>query len=271
MRELVYADDTLLLDANPDIIQNLMACIEECGQHYGLSLNWQKVEVMRVRSAAHVINSEGVAVKEKSSLIYLGTQLSADGRSGVELSRRLGAARQDFNVLGAIWSHSTLSRTQKVRIFSTCVVAKLTYALFAACLNQAERRRIDGFQAQCLRKIYRVPHSYISRISNSTVLSMAGQPPLSEQICKQQMIFMGKLARRPGTDPVRLSVFEPDSFDLRAPSGPRKRGRPRQSWGNMVMNNCLRVAGTPARLAAYFRPEGGAARAWASAVQSCRI
>ena len=164
-------------------------------------------------------------------------------------------------MLGAIWSHSTLSRTQKVRIFSACVVAKLTYALFAACLNQAERRRIDGFQAQCLRKIYRVPPSYIST---------AGQLPLSEQICKQQMLFMGKLARRPGTDPVRLSVFEPDSFDLRAPSGPRKRGRPRQSWGNMVMNNCLRVAGTPARLAAYFRPEGGAARAWASAVQSWR-
>eukprot|EP00959_Pyramimonas_sp_CCMP1952_P161994 3387101-Pyramimonas_sp.AAC.1 len=61
---------------------------------------------MRVRSAAHVINSEGVSVKEKSSLIYLGTQLSADGRSGVELSQRLGAARQDFNVLGAIWSHT---------------------------------------------------------------------------------------------------------------------------------------------------------------------
>eukprot|EP00959_Pyramimonas_sp_CCMP1952_P178258 3726358-Pyramimonas_sp.AAC.1 len=30
---------------------------------------------------------------------------------------------------------------------------------------------------------------------------------------------------------------------MRAPSGPRKRGWPRQSWGNTVMNNCLRVAG----------------------------
>eukprot|EP00959_Pyramimonas_sp_CCMP1952_P047317 987595-Pyramimonas_sp.AAC.1 len=62
-----------------------------------------------------------------------------------------------------------------------------------------------------------------------------------------------------------MSVFEPDSIDIRSPSGPRKRGRPRQNWGNMVMNNCLRVAGSAARLADDFRPEGGAARAWASA------
>eukprot|EP00959_Pyramimonas_sp_CCMP1952_P110691 2315784-Pyramimonas_sp.AAC.1 len=35
-RELVHADDTLRIDSDPDIIEDLMNCIEICGSHYGL-------------------------------------------------------------------------------------------------------------------------------------------------------------------------------------------------------------------------------------------
>ena len=226
VRELVYADDTLLLDANPDVVQELMSCVEECGKQYGLSLNWSKVEMMRVRSNAHVVNSVGEIVREKEALVYLGTQLSSDGRCGSELSRRIGAAKQDFKVLDSIWSHATLSRHRKVKIFKACVVSKLCYCIFAACLNKSERKRLDGFQARCLRKIYRIQPSYYSRVSNSAVLSIAGERPLSEAIAKQQMVFLGKLARRPGNDPVRSSVLQPGGIELQTPTGTRKRGRP---------------------------------------------
>ena len=36
-------------------------------------------------------------------------------------------------------------------IFDSCVVTRLMYGLQSAWLNQAERRRIDGFHARCLR------------------------------------------------------------------------------------------------------------------------
>ena len=148
------------------------------------------------------------------------------------------------------------------------MVSKLCYCIFAACLNQSERKRLDGFQARCLRKIYRISPSYYSRVSNSAVLSITGERPLSEAIAKDQMVFLGKLARRPGNDPVRSSVFQPGGIELRMPTGTRKRGRPRQMWGNMVLNNCMKVAGSRARLADFFRPEAGAAAAWEAAVRS---
>merc|ERR1712060_550288 len=95
---------------------------------------------------------------------------------------------------------------------------------------------------------------------------MAGQRPLSEAIAKRLMIFLGRSAHRPNHDPVRCCVFQQGSLELRRPSGPRKRGRPRQIWGNMVMANCVKVFGSRANIAEYFRPKGGAAQAWKLAV-----
>ena len=162
---------------------------------------------MKVRSNAHLQNGAGDPVQEKESLTYLGTQLASDGRCGSELNRRIGMAKQDFKALKSVWSHSSLSRHRKVAIFNACIVSTLVYCLFAACLNQAERRRIDGFQARCLRSIFRIPSAYISRVSNSAVLSMAGERPLSELIVKRQMIFFGQLAGRAGNDPVTTVGF----------------------------------------------------------------
>ena len=141
------------------------------------------------------------------------------------------------------------------------------YVVFAACLNKAERKRLDSFQNRCLRRICRIPAAYISRVSNATVLHVTGQSKLSDSLARRQMIYMGQLARRPSADPVRSSVFELNTLDLRKAVGPRRRGRPRQTWGHLVWNNCLKVAGSPERLAAYFHPEGGTAYAWEQAVK----
>ena len=268
VRDLVYADDTLLIDSDSSVVQELMRCIEGCGSQYGLSFNWGKLELMKVRTNDDIYNNAGVPIANKSSIVYLGTSLSADGRIGSELSRRLGAATQDFKVLHSIWSHARMSRRRKIQIFNACIVSKLLYSLFAACLNKAERQRLDAFQNRCLRRICRIPHAYYSRVSNAAVLNVAGQDKLSTHLARRQLVFMGQLARRPGSDPVRRSVFEPGTLDLRKLAGARRRGRPRQTWGHLVWKNALEVAGSHARLADYFRQDGGAAREWERAVKA---
>ena len=59
------------------------------------------------------------------------------------------------------WRHSTLHPPQKIRIFQACVVSKLLYCLHTMWLNKAELRKIDGFQAKCLRSILHIPPPYI--------------------------------------------------------------------------------------------------------------
>lgn len=60
-----------------------------------------------------------------------------------------------------------------------CVVSKLLYNLDSLWLLQADLSRLDAFHVQCLRRIYNIPCSYISRISNRDVLSTAKQRTLS--------------------------------------------------------------------------------------------
>ena len=84
------------------------------------------------------------------------------------------------------------------------------------------------------------------------------------------MIYAGRVARRTPNDLVRGAVFKENSVEPLKPSGKLRRGRPRQQWGPMVMANCLKLAGSQAVLADYFRPERGAAKAWERVVRAWR-
>ena len=71
--ELVYADDTLLLDTDPDILYHFMTCIGEAGSQYGLSFNWSKLELLPVRTSATICTPAGERIEEKTSMVYLGS------------------------------------------------------------------------------------------------------------------------------------------------------------------------------------------------------
>ena len=78
--EFVYADDTLVL----------------AGENRGkrrLLLNRDKVEVMPVRCEAAIRKPDGSTVAAKTSLVYLGSVITASGDMAAEIGRRLGAAR----------------------------------------------------------------------------------------------------------------------------------------------------------------------------------
>ena len=94
----MYADDTLLIDSDPALVQEPTRCIEECGMHRGLQLNWRKLELMEVRSDADVVGRDRSPTAAKQSLFGLGTSLAADGRVSTKLSRRIGAAGSDCEV-----------------------------------------------------------------------------------------------------------------------------------------------------------------------------
>ena len=97
--ELVYADDTLVVSCTGEHAQSYMNSISAAGANYGLSFNWQKLEMLTVRCQAQVSKPDGSMVESKDHLVYLGGMLSANGQPGPELDRRLGAARGDFHTL----------------------------------------------------------------------------------------------------------------------------------------------------------------------------
>ena len=174
-------------------------------------------------------------------MVYLGSLLSADGRIEAELSRRLGMAQKDFQILQRVWAHANISKQRKTLIYNACIVSTLLYGLGTAWLNASERRRLDAFNAKCLRKLMGISPSYYSRVSNDTVLRVAKAEKCSTKLLRQQLLLFGKIARMPAGTPLRDILLEPGSCRLRTTQGIRNRGRPRTSWPCAVRAEAVRI------------------------------
>ena len=222
---------------------------------------------MPVRCENTIRKEDGALVKTKSSMVYLGSLLSNDGCIGSELARRSGMAQGGFQTLRRVWSHSKLTRRRKTEIFTACILSKLMYCLHTAYLNKAERRKLDGFQARCMRQIIGVLPSFICRVSNADAFGKANAVTLSNTLLRQQLQLLGAIARRPSDDAVRGLIFQPDTLDLRTSAIPRRRGRPRVTWSAYVWSQAIAAAGSRDRLKDLMQDTKLARRAWSTAVK----
>ena len=74
-------------------------------------------------------------------------------------------------------------------------------------LTKALRDSRDGVQATMLRRLAKIPHPYISRVSNATTRRRCNATRFSIQILRSQLRWLGHILRREPTDPLRLFVF----------------------------------------------------------------
>ena len=63
------------------------------------------------------------------------------------------------------------------------------------------------FKQKCFRKILNIPHSFVSRISNKSVLEQSGRQEISSILTYRQLVLSGKIAALPSTDVRRQCVF----------------------------------------------------------------
>ena len=185
---------------------------------------------MCVNCDIQLTSSGGAAIEAKEYIKYLGATLYSTGKLGGELTKRLGIAWGLFSDFERTWKHSSITTARKLEVFRSVVATKIMHYLNTAWLNKLGRRRLDGFQAHCLRRILHIPHAYVSRVSNTQVLEQAGQPSYTSQLLPNQLLWFGKVGRADDGDVLRTLTLETGS--LRPASGRlrRPRGRPRHEW-----------------------------------------
>ena len=149
--------------------------------------------MMGVRCHPEVFDISGQVIDQKISLQYLGALISADGCIQSEVNRRIGMALVDFKTLAVLWTHSNVSKHDKYKIDMGCVVSKLLYGLQTAWLTKAQRTKLDGFHARCIRRTVGVQHSYWSRVTNVEVLSRVNAIRLSVLLLEQQLVLFAKM------------------------------------------------------------------------------
>ena len=166
--------------------------------------------------------------------VYLDGLLSTSVSARPEVTRRVGEAKGCFKALQKCWSHANISRASKTEIYTACVLSKLLYSLESLWLLQADLCRLDGFHVKCLRQIFSIPSSFISRIPNHEVLKVAGQRPLSSIIHERQVRLYKEIVLLPEQHILRQLTCEPGSSRPRRWSVKRRAGRPKQQWAACV-------------------------------------
>ena len=71
VHDLLYADDTLLIDVYGHNIQKYMDAVIEIGGQYGLLINWKKVGILAIKCETAIYDNEGNDVDNKQSINYL--------------------------------------------------------------------------------------------------------------------------------------------------------------------------------------------------------
>ena len=96
-----------------------------------------------------------------------------------------------------------------------------------------DRSHLNAFQCYCLRRILRIPPSFVSRISNAEVLGRSRQIQYSALLEQRQIRLYQKVQSMPVENMLRRLVCDlngnPKQWHVR-----RSRGRPQQRWAQSV-------------------------------------
>ena len=100
--------------------------------------------------------------------IFLGSKIAADGNCSHEIKRHLLLGRKAMTNLDSILKSRDITLPTKVCIVKAMVFPAVTYGCESWTIKKADRRRIDGFELWCWRRLLRVP--WTAGRSNESIL-----------------------------------------------------------------------------------------------------
>ena len=162
----------------------------------------------------------GETVEIVSDFIFLGSKITADGDCSHEIKRRLLLGRKVRTNLDSILNSRDVTLLTKVRLVKAIVFPVVMYGCESWTIKKTERRRIDGFELWCWRRLLRVP--WTARRSNQSILKETSPGcSLEGLMLKLKLQYFGYLMR------------SADSFEKTLILGKiegRRRGQQRMRW-----------------------------------------
>ena len=133
-------------------LKSLLMKVKVESEKVGLKLNIQKTRIM----ASGPITSWEIDVETVSDFILGGSKITADGDCSHEIKSRLLLQRKVMTNLDSIFKSRDIALPTKVRVVKAMVFPAVMYGCESWTVKKAERRRIDGFELWCWRRLLRV-------------------------------------------------------------------------------------------------------------------
>ena len=140
INNLRYTDDTTLMSKSEQELKSLLMKMKEESEKVGLKLNIQKTKIM----ASGPITSwqiDGDTMETMTDLIFLGSQITADGDCSHEIKRLacLLLRRKATTNLVSILKSRDITLPTKVRLVKAMVFPVVMYGCESWTVKKAER------------------------------------------------------------------------------------------------------------------------------------
>ena len=236
-----YADDTILFSTDNRALNELLRLTENLSAQYGLKLNKDKCVAIPMNNDGDIHFDNAMPLPKNFEATYLGNELNQQVNVKHEILNKLQSVRITWLKMMPYWKASGSNVKWKLRIFNAIIGAKLLYGLETIHLTKALLNKIDAFQVRGLRKILKLPSTFIDRrFTNRNVLDRVSalmfghhhhNPSILFSHCynERRAKLLGHIARTSQQDPLRQVSFQPDSVN-RIQYGKKRHGRPRQNW-----------------------------------------
>jgi len=168
--------------------------VREESEKVGLKLNIQKTKIM-ASGPTTSWQIDGETVETVADFIFGGSKITADGDCSHEIKRCLLLGRKVMTNLDSILKSRDITLPTKVCLVKAMVFPVVMYGCESWTVKKAERRRIDGFELWCWRRLLRVP--WTARRSNQSILKeISPGCSLEGMMLKLKLQYFGHLMRR---------------------------------------------------------------------------
>ena len=133
IRECLFADDVAILAATRKGIEEATRKFIQSANNFGLTVNTCKTKLMstgRESQNEHKIqlDLEDGTIEHVQEFSYLGSTISANGRSDTDVKRRIASASKAFGALRRpVFEDKNLSIGTKRLVYDVCMLSILLY------------------------------------------------------------------------------------------------------------------------------------------------
>ena len=148
LEDLDYADELALLSHTHTHIQEKTQRLNTFAKQVGLNISSKKIEIMALNTA----NTRPVQIDNEehphTDISYLGSIVSRDGGTDMDIQSRLHKARNLLNMMNKVWHPSTYSTLTKLKLYHSCVLTTLLYGSECWHLTEKDLSKLSTFHTK---------------------------------------------------------------------------------------------------------------------------
>ena len=228
LRKIMYADDIVIVAEHREELQGALEEWNDMFKKHGLNMNLDKTEVMWVGKQREELNIrlEEKYIKQVKNFVYLGGNISENGRVDVEVRRRIQAGANAWRNVEGVMVDRKISRKLKGKVLDSCVVPASTYGLETLALSELHQHKLQVCENNWIRKIAGVRRVERRRMKDLRE-EVGSKACIVGKIVKSRMKWAGHMVRM-NDDKL------PKRAETKRQEGSRKRGRPQLRWEDCV-------------------------------------